>query len=450
MKGAHERALSLVGRSGSLRRRIVRGGLGSFAVKLASTLSAFLLAVLLARALGPEGYGIYTYAFALVSLLAIPAQLGLPTLVVRETARAQAKEQWELMRGVWRWATGVVALLSLGLALASAAAAWAFADSFTDMQLGTFWWGVILVPVLALANLRGAALRGLRKVVLGQLPELIIRPAMLIILILVALPWLPPDTFSPMAAMKLHVLAAAFAFLVGAGLLWRSRPRALVRAVGSAYEPRKWLGSLVSLALLAGMQIFNKYTDILMLGIFGEAEEVGIYRIAMQAAILVAFGFQATSMVVAPYFTRLYEQGDVKRLQYLVTITTRIMLLVAVPIVVIFIIFGESILGLIFGSEYVAGYMALSILAIGKLLSSAFGPVAFLLNMTGNERSTAKAAAAGAGGNVLLNFILIPLYGMNGAAIATAVTLVSWHVILWWIARRELGIQTLPFPAFRR
>ncbi len=101
-----------MGSSTSLRGRLVRGGLGSLALKLASTALGFILVILLARSLGPEGYGVYAFVFAIVSLLAIPTQLGLPQLVVRETAKAQAAERWGLMRGLWRWSTLVVWLFS--------------------------------------------------------------------------------------------------------------------------------------------------------------------------------------------------------------------------------------------------------------------------------------------------------------------------------------------------
>ena len=81
---------------------MIRAGLGSFGIKLANTALGFAVATALARGLGTAGYGVYSYVFSLVSLLAIPAQLGLPSLVVRETAKAYVHQQWALMKGLWR------------------------------------------------------------------------------------------------------------------------------------------------------------------------------------------------------------------------------------------------------------------------------------------------------------------------------------------------------------
>jgi O-antigen/teichoic acid export membrane protein len=159
-----------------LAGQLARGGAGSLAIKAATTLLGFVLAILLARILGPEGYGIYAYVFALVSVLAIPAQFGLPNLIVRETAKANVNKHWGLMLGVWRWATVMTGVFSAILVFIAAGMAWLFVDRFSDRQLETFLWGLTLVPLIALANLRGAALRGLHKVVLGQIPERVLRP----------------------------------------------------------------------------------------------------------------------------------------------------------------------------------------------------------------------------------------------------------------------------------
>ena len=96
----------------SLRAFLLRGVLGSGVLKIFHTLLILATAILLARTLGPEGYGIYAFAYALATLIAIPAQMGLPTLVVREVARYQLKEEWGYLKGILRFSNQVV----LGLA----------------------------------------------------------------------------------------------------------------------------------------------------------------------------------------------------------------------------------------------------------------------------------------------------------------------------------------------
>jgi O-antigen/teichoic acid export membrane protein len=426
---------------GGLKAQLLRGGAGSIGLKIANVGLGLGLAVVLARTLGPKGYGTYAYVYALVSLLAIPAQFGLPALVVRETAKAETNEQWGLMRGLWRWAGFAVALLALLLALIGGGLAWAFADHFSTLQLVTFGWGLALVPLIALGSLRGAALRGLRKVVQGQLPEQIIRP-ILLTLFIAGVALFAGDRVSANQAMALHALAAAISFAVGAWLLRRQRPKPIQARPKADYQSRRWLGSALPLALIAGMSLINTQTDVVMLGIFSSAKDVGVYRVAAQGATLVALGFTGIGMVTMPYFARFHVNGDMVRFQKLATSGARASLLLALPVVIAFILFGGTILSLVFGAKFAGGYLVLAILASAQLIHSGFGTIGPLLNMSGYERDTAKGIAIAAACNIALNAIMIPFYGMAGAAIATGITLLVWNVVLWLMVRRRLGVDS--------
>jgi O-antigen/teichoic acid export membrane protein len=420
---------------------VIRSGVSSLALKLASGGIGFALAVLLARALGPSGYGLYAFVFALVSLMAIPVELGLPHLVVRETARAHAREQWGLMRGIWRWAALAAGSLAVLIALVVGALAWALADRFSGVQLATFAWGLLLVPLIALGNLAGAALRGLQHVIQGQLSELVIRPAAFLLLVAGVLLW-GPGSLAADSAMALHAAAAACALAAGAALLARERPESVMRDPVPVYETRRWLHSALPLALVAGMHLVHQYTDLVMLGLLVDNDQVGIYRVAAQAAAVVAFGLNAMNMVVAPRFAHHHATGDTAALQWTATFSARVILMLTLPVVAALALLGEPVIRLVFGPDYSSGYAALAILAVGQLGNAIFGSVAFLLNMTGHERDTARGLAVAVAVNVVLNLLLIPLLGLEGAALATTTTLVLWNVLLWRAVRRRLGIDS--------
>jgi O-antigen/teichoic acid export membrane protein len=427
-----------------LAGQLVRGGIGSLIVKISNVFLGMALAVVLARALGPDGYGVYAYVFATVSILAIPAQFGIPRLVVRETARAQVHERWGLMRGMWRWATLVVVCLCGLLVVFSALGIWLFRDRFSDLQQATFFFGLLLTPLIALGNLRGAALQGLRRVVLGQLPEHILRPGLLALLVLAAI-GMSASGVTAAQAMGLHVAAAGIAFMVGAWFLYRSRPDPLRLAPEPVYEPRTWFMATWPLALTAGMQQINKNTSIIMLGFFLAADDVGIYRVAVQGAMLVVFGQQAVAMFVSPYYARLHAKGDMVQLQRLVTVSARLAFFTALPLVLVFLLWGDAVIGLLFGIDYTRAAMPLTILAIGQLINAMFGHVGLLLNMTGHERDTTRGMAIAAGFNVILNLVLIPWWGINGAALAMALTLVIWNLFLWRSVHRRLSLKSAAF-----
>lgn len=426
----------------TLRQQLMRGGVGSIAIKVFGTGIGFGLAVVLARVLGPEGYGVYAFVLSLIMLLAIPAQVGLPQLVVRETAKAQASDQWGLMRGLWRWSNLFVALFSVLMVTIGLLALWVGGEWLGEHRWQTLAVGLALVPLIALANVRGAALKGLRHVVLGQLPESILRPGLLLAMVLIAVWSWNAGALTPADVMGLHGIAAFTAFLIGAALLLRARPEALRAGPKPEYESRYWRQAAMPLAMLAGLKLINAHTGTIMLGVIRSDEEVGVYRVVVQVAMLVVFGLQAINQVMQPYFARLHARGELERLQRLVTYSARIILLAALPLVLVMLAFGGPLLDFLFGAEYRLGAIALAILALGQLVNAAMGSVGMLLNMTGHERDTVRGVAIAAVSNVVLNLALIPTFGLEGAAAATAITLLIWNLILRYSVQLRLGVET--------
>jgi O-antigen/teichoic acid export membrane protein len=423
----------------------MRSGLAVLVLKVANVALGLALAIVLARALGPEDYGIYSYIFVLISVLSIPSLSGLPKLIVRETAKAQVNEQWGLMLGIWRWSgmvAGVLFVISVVIALVVLLI---FEGEYSPLQIDTFLWGLLLMPLMVLGSLRDAALQGLRKVVIGSFCDAVFRPACFVLMVGVLIFWGANRQLTPATAMGLHALAAFLAFLMGAWLLFRNRPDPLRTdpLPQPIYHGRNWLFSIWPLALAAAMQQIMKYTDILMLGFFVSAAEIGIYRVASQGSILVVFGLQAIAVVVQPYFARMHAIGDMGKLQLLVTLSSLASFLVALPVLLMFIFFGEELLVTIFGEAFGDGHAVLIFLAVSQQVNAAFGAVGFLLNMTGYEKKTALGLSIAALLNIPLNLLLIPVLGINGAAIATAISMTIWNVILWKFAYTHLQIDCM-------
>lgn len=178
-----------------------------------------------------------------------------------------------------------------------------------------------------------------------------------------------------------------------------------------------------------------------MLGMFRSAEEVGLYRGAFQLATLVAFPLQAMNYVLAPHFARLWVQSEFKRLQRIVTISARAVFAISLPLAILFICAGNPIMGGLFGEEFASGGVALAILCFGQLLNAGMGAVGSLLNMTGLERRSAEAVAVAAIANVLLNLWLIPVWGINGASLATTISLFVWNLYMGFFVVKKLKID---------
>jgi len=376
-------------------------------------------------------------------LLVLPGHAGLPALILRETARGQAQKRPDLVKGVWRWAGRVVVVLSLLVMGIGGPLFVVWQGGLSSTAGQTIAWAMVLVPFLAMGNMQGAALRGLQRVVLGQLPEFVMRPGLFLFLLGgAALLW--NETFTPPVAMMILTAASLLAFVVGAWLLWRYTPES-VRHARPTVEVRGWLASSVIFALLTGFNVVNQQTSTVILGLFITPVAVGHFRVALQVTMLAAFARQAINMVVAPRFAVLWAQGEKARLQRLVTHSAQVVLAFNILVTVAFVLVGRSFFQVIFSPEFDGSFRPVLILLVGQMVNSAAGSVGFLLNMTGHERDTAIGMGVAAVLNVVLSLALVPIWGAEGAAAATSVSMVLWNFLLWWRVRRLLGINSLAF-----
>ena len=439
-KALARRLESRLGAAGGLGQTLAKAFVGSAGMKLAFVAIGFVNSMLLAKLLAPAGYGVYAYVMALVAFLGIPSQLGIPTLSTREIAVTNARKDWAHMKGLIRRAHQGIALLTLVMVLGALVALTFFGSRIEPQRLSAISLGLALVPIVALGALRGGMLRGLRKVLLGQFPEQIVKPLVFLALILV-LSTTSVTVFSPVAALTAQIVASLCAFAVGMYLFLKNRPPELATAVPE-YRTAAWIRSSIPFGLTAALTLINGQTDILVLGLYREDAEVGIYRVAVQMATLVIFGLQVVNAIQGPHIAHLYALGDKERLQTLVTRSSQGILALTIPVVLAMVLFGGIIIRTAFGEEYAAAYVPLVILCVGQVVNASMGSVGSLLNMTGHERDTMQSVFIGATVNVTLNFILTPRWGMIGAATATATTLIVWNLIMWRKVYLRTGIES--------
>jgi O-antigen/teichoic acid export membrane protein len=427
-----------------LRGYLIRGAAGSLVLRVTGAGLTLGGSVFLARVLGPQGYGVYAYVLSIAMLLAIPAALGLPNLLIRLVATYEARGDWGLLRGLLQRANQVVLPASGGLALAAALIGWILADHLPSGSLFTFWIAMATLPLLSLGQLRTAALRGLRHVLAGQTPETLVKPGLFLLLAAGVYLALGAGRFDPAWAMAMQLAAIAASFSVGATLLLRRVPKDVWHA-DAGYSGRAWAVSAAPLLVVGGMQVINSYTDILMLGSMKGAAAAGVYRAVWELASLISFSLIAANMALAPAIARLWATGDRAQLQRMVTAAARGTLALSLPLGLLFILGGRLVLEVVFGAAFASGATALAILSGAQLANVAVGSVGYILMMTGHERDAALGVGVAAVVNVALNGLFIPFWGISGAAAATGISLVTWNLLLVWRVSRSIGIHTTAF-----
>ncbi len=420
-----------------LKNSLFKSFAGVMGLKVGASGLGFVLNVLLARFLGVASFGVYTYALAWHDLLIIPALLGLDTLIVREVAVYKTTSEWGLLRGLLRWSNLVVLTSSVIISGTAIALIWNLDFSDQPEMLLAFSLAMSLLPISALRNVRLAAMKGLKLVFMGLFPEMIIVP--ILVIGLSGVWYLLGDRMTASVVLGSRLIATVITLGVGIYLLQKNLPQQ-VKQAHHEYQTKAWLSKLLPFMLLGGMYVITSRSDTLMLGSIIGAEASGLYSPVVRGVQLLAFVLTAVNNVLSPNIAGLYVENNKQEMQRVVTQSSRIMLLVSLPMAAFFIFGGNWYLSL-FGSEFVRARPALTILCLGQLFSIASGSVGILLTMTGNEKSNLIASIINVLLNIVLNWFWIPLWGISGAAAATSISTVAVNIFKVLSVRRRIGID---------
>jgi O-antigen/teichoic acid export membrane protein len=423
-------------RGGEEGRALFAGTLAVGALRIGAAVAAIALTIVLARLLGPTAFGAYALAFAVAAMATWPLLQGLPTLVLREVgAHGEAAKApiLALLRFADRLVLGVGVALALAVvALHELAPGLALA---ADLPLAL---AALALPLATVATLvRGAVLRGLGRPSAGQWPDLLARP--LVFLGMLALAW-AATRGDASRAMAMHVAAALVALALADGLLQRARS---LSGTG-AMDAGRWLRSLLPLSTVAGMQLLNSQIDLLALGVLAGAREAGVYKVASVLALQVSFALTVVNAVAAPRFAALYRAGRIAELVRLNRFAAALAFAGGAVVACVLVGAGARLVALAVGEGYAGAWLPMVVLCVAHLATLWAGTTNVLLNMIGHERDVLACAAASALANLALNAVLVPRFGLLGAACASAVALILWRVLLAARLRKRLGEAEAP------
>jgi O-antigen/teichoic acid export membrane protein len=417
---------------------LFRGAAGALTLRLAGTALAFGLQVLLARLLGLGRYGDYIYAFSLVTLLAVPLKLGLDVATVRFLPTYWIRSEWGLMRGLLRRTVQLQAASSLAGALLMLLVVWFVRRRLALDLFHTLLVAAPLLPLLTLQFLAEARLRALSRVTLSRIPQEIFQPLAVAALVYAGL-LLGDGEVSAPAAMAYTLTATAAAVVLGFVLFRYVVPRN-VSAAPPQHRTRHWMRTAVQLSLVASGFVVIAQIDVLLAGYFLGTTAAGAYSVASRISGLVPFGLTAVNLAVSPMIPTLWAEKRHAELQRLVTLAAAGILLTTLPVAVVCTVFGDPLLSL-FGEEFAGAGVALVILVIGRTFSAFSGSTSLLLTMTGHQLLVAKVVGASAAIDILLHVVLVPRFGILGAATATTTTIVLWNVALVYFVFRRMRIN---------
>lgn len=426
----------------TIRGPVARGAIGSFAIHIINQGLVLMTAMFLASILQASSYGVYSYARACLGLLSIPAALGFGVFTVRELAVLVKHEQWQLVRGLLVRLNFVVLASSISISLIVGILISVIDTGIgPGLQVGVYF-ALAVLPLEALLIVREAATRGFHRAVLSQVPVRLARPLLFFGLVVVSAKLLEREA-SAAGVLSLLLVATACSLILASYFLHRAAPREAYQ-VPPLYRTGTWIRQSVPFSYSSGVVALGNFLDVILLGVLLGPKEVGQYAVAKSFAGAVLLPRIAVNYPLAPQIASLFSVRDMASIEVAARMGSRASLLLALPLFLIFLFFGEALLFFV-GEEFSHAALALLILACAMIIAAAGGTLEMLLLMTGHPKQVTLAAAAGIVVSTFLLVLLTPRFGIDGAATAAAGGIVSRTALSFVFVRAKLGVNGIAF-----
>jgi O-antigen/teichoic acid export membrane protein len=424
--------------------RVARGGVAAFFVYGAGFALTYCSQLVIARIVGVDAYGMYTYVLAWTGVLAYCTTLGFDVGLLRFVPAYAAENAWPLLQGVIQYAQRRVALVGFWVIAAGICVVKVWASS-PELQR-TFVAGFALVPILALVQIRCSVVRAFGGVVSALVPDRVIRDGMLITLLVVAtfgLRW----TLDAPLVMVATLISSALGFVCAGVAMRYHRPRA-INDVLPAYDVAVWRRTAIPLFILGATETLMNRTGVILLGWVADTKSAGIYSLAFNIATVVTLPRIAMNTLFAPAISDLHARRDKLTIQVLITRTSLLTFGAGFCIAAALFVFAGPLLGWV-GPAYDSGVPALRILLISQVMAACAGSQLPVMTMTGHERSAAALLVLCAIINLGASVVLIGMFGLIGAAIGNAVSLIIWNAAMALFLWRGLGLLPGILAGFR-
>lgn len=407
--------------------KFIKGAGISFIGQVLSTGLKYLTQASLAWIFGAESFGFYTLGLVIYQFCDLIARMGLELGAVRYVSIHQSSANLSKLKGVLISILCIPFILGcfLGITLFLCANTVAI-DIFHKPEL------TIVLRLFSLAIPVGASMTtglfattGFQTTLYRVLVfDLIVPLTNLLLAVCLGL-----MGFKLFGASIAWVLALSIGLILTLFYIWRLAPSIISTKVKPIFQLKELISFSLPLSLGTFLWLLLIWTDILMLGFYNTASEVGIYRAASQTAFLMILFDRSLVTIFAPTIASLFNQGSLEEAKQLFKTSSRWNFALTLPLFIVLIVSSQNILR-VFGTDFQAGWIVLIILAAGQLTRAGGGSLSMhMLAMSGHQYLKLYGDIILAITNIILNVVLIPLWGPLGAAIATAASIAGINIV---------------------
>lgn len=427
-------------------RELFRGSSIAFVFRLLSAVASYVFFFFLAQLYGADGVGVFATSWTILMISSVVGKMGFDTSIVKYLAESASRRSYLRMRSIYRYGLRIILMSASAVALVVIALSGYFTDWFYDtveQNYVVMAIGLLVIPY-SLMSYNSESLKGLKKILPFSIHQNVtIYFGGLIILFIVNAFYGQKEAAIIALGIILIILMASSFFTLKSFL--KTYPNHDSHYSPKIPKPGKIISTTLPMMMTNSLFLVMNWTDVLMLGAFSDDAAVGIYNVALKIAALNSIVLIAVNSIAMPKYAELFKVNKV-RFKQLVKAVSFISFLASAPVFILILVFPEFILGL-FGAEFQAGNQAMIVLSFGQLFAAFSGSTVILMNMTGKEKNVLYVLVVSVLINFVLNYVLIPVLGINGAAYATAFSTVLLNLLAVINIYQYTGFLTYPiFP----
>jgi O-antigen/teichoic acid export membrane protein len=429
-----------------------KGGL-AFLFRIGGQIMGFLLTFVIAYFFGANGLGDYVLAIVVLKIFTLISKLGLDTASIKYIA-SYAAEQKDKSIALFRSRSIVLILVmsiisSLIMYFGSDYIALFITANPFHIRITSFFILPMAIFIFHYQNMRGL------KQIGGYSFFFWMSQALFSLIAILILTFFSSDPNIPLYSYLISLVTVSILSVFVFTYFFRKHFKITNESDNNSESFKSILSVSLPLMLAQAVHFIMSWTDKLMLGILDSPDvvaglstnsaQIGVYHTAFKLSMFATIGLMAVKSIASPKFAELYKKNDIKALQKVTHQSTKLIFWTTIPLVVFFMFFSDFLMGL-FGDEFKVGVFAFIVLSFGRVVVSFSGAAGNLLQMCGRQVIFMNVAIIGSIINIILNFSLIPIYGINGSAIATMVSIVVFNLLLVYFVKREFGFYTFYIP----
>jgi len=408
----------------------------AFIIQVVGLGLGFISNIVLAKVLGAGGYGLFALSLNWMLMFSLFSRLGFETTILKFIPIYDSTNDWSKIKGLIKSSSITVFLSSVIIYLVVGMILVYFMD-LPEEKTYYYLKFFLVLPFYSLIALFSSLFRAFKLVILSLSSFIVLSSSFAIIL---AIFYMLSKQGNMEAVVPILYLSTAMSVFLIFCFLFFSKFKTDLRKKKSQFQYKTWMLVSLPLLLIESMSFFLGQTDILMLGALSTDESVGYYQAAIKISSITGFGLGAVNFILAPEISRLYHSKKLKELQDKITQSSKLLFVFAFSASVVLMALGNFILST-FGEDFKTAYISTVILIVGQFVNVLTGAVGFLMSLTGHQNIALKVILISVIINVILNYLLIPIYDIKGAAISTAITTILRNVWLAILVRKILKLK---------